>query len=629
MGAARRVLVLGLDGLEPRLVEPMLAAGRLPALARLRAGGGYARVATTYPAQTPVAWSTFATGVNPGGHGIFDFLRRDPATYLPDLALNRYEQKNAFVPPKAVNQRRGTPVWELLARAGVPSIVLRCPCTYPPDKVEGRLLAGLGVPDLRGGLGTPTFYTTAAEVVPGDSERVVRVTLSGNQLRTQLTGPRLPKGGDAALDLTVEVDAAGQRAVIRAGGDPIEVRVGEWSGWLKVKFKLGLLQSVAGSVRFFLPPCRDGFALYASPVNFTADAPPFPISAPWDYAGELERRIGTYYTAGMVEDHTGLMNGRIDEAAFLAQSEGVMREREAMLEAELARFTQGLLFCLFDTPDRMQHMFWRFREPDHPANRANGARGGSGSGREDVAALEAYRDTIDEHYRRCDQVVARVLAAADEETLVIVLSDHGFTSFRRGVHLNGWLHAQGLLALKPGAPPGSETGEFFREVDWGRTRAYALGLGGIYLNRRGREGEGILSADEAESTSRAIGEGLTGLVDSTPGRTAVRGVKRREEIYRGGCIEEAPDLLVLFAEGYRASWTTALGGLGSGESLFEDNTRRWGGDHIVDPALVPGVLFVSRPFRRASPDLLDLAPTILAALGVPKGSAMEGSDLLA
>jgi len=364
-----------------------------------------------------------------------------------------------------------------------------------------------------------------------------------------------------------------------------------------------------------------GFALYASPVNFTADAPPFPISAPWDYAGELERRIGTYYTAGMVEDHTGLINGRIDETAFLAQCEGVMREREAMLDVELARLEDGFLFCLFDTPDRIQHMFWRFREPDHPANHCRG------DGPPDRAALEAYRHTIEEHYRRCDAVVARVLDAADERTLVVVLSDHGFTSFRRGVHLNGWLHAQGLLALKSGAPPGAAAGEFFREVDWGRTKAYGLGLGGIYLNRRGREGQGILSAEEAAETARAIREGLTGMVDAAHAATAVRGVKLREEIYRGPFAEESPDLLVLFAEGYRASWTTALGGVGEG--LFEDNTRRWGGDHIVDPALVPGVLFMSRPFDTRSPGFLDLAPTILAALGVPRGAAMEGSDLLA
>jgi len=588
----------------------MLARGELPALARIQAAGGYGRVATSFPAQTPVAWSSFATGTNPGGHGIFDFLRRDPATYLPDLSLNRYEQKNAFVPPKAVNLRGGVPLWDLLAEAGIPSTVLRCPCTYPAEKMKGRLLAGMGVPDLRGGLGTPTWYTTEPGVAAGESERVTQISLTGNRATVPLVGPRLPKGGDAAVDLALELDADRTRVTIRAGGSSVEARRGEWSGWLKVKFKLGMLQGVAGAVRFFFPGPVGGFALYASPVNFTPDAPPFPISAPWDYAGELEKVVGMYYTTGMVEDHTGVVNGRIDEEAFLTQCDLVMREREAMLEHELARFSEGFLFCLFDTPDRLQHLFWRFREPDHPANRpGDGGR---------------FASTIEEHYRRCDAVVDRVLARADEETLVIVMSDHGFTSFRRGVHLNGWLRDQGFLTLKHGVEP-AESGEFFHGVDWSRTRAYALGLGGIYLNRRLREAEGILSAQDADSTAAEIQAALPGLRDPASGVLAVRGVRRKEEIYRGPFTAEAPDLLALFEKGYRASWTTGLGGIGAG--VLEDNTRRWGGDHIVDPALVPGVLFMNRPFRTASPRLVDLAPTILAAFGVPRGATMEGDDL--
>ena len=589
----------------------MLARGELPAMARIQTAGGYGRVATTFPAQTPVAWSSFATGTNPGGHGIFDFLRRDPATYLPDLSLNRYEQKNAFVPPKAVNLRGGVPLWDLLAQAGIPSTVLRCPCTYPAEKMKGRLLAGMGVPDLRGGLGTPTWYTTEPGVVAGESERVTQITLTGTRATVPLVGPRLPRGGDATVDLALELDADRTRVTIRAGGSSVEVSRGEWSGWLKVKFKLGMLQGVAGAVRFFLPGAGNGFALYASPVNFTPDAPPFPISAPWDYAGELEKVLGTYYTTGMVEDHTGVVNGRIDEAAFLTQCDLVMREREAMLEHELARFSEGFLFCLFDTPDRLQHLFWRFREPDHPANRPGDA------GR--------FASTIEEHYRRCDAVVERVLARSDEETLVIVMSDHGFTSFRRGVHLNGWLREQGFLTLKNGVEP-AEAGEFFRGVDWSRTRAYALGLGGIYLNRRLREGEGILSAEDADAAAAEIQAALPGLRDPATGGLPVRGVRRKEEIYTGPFAAEAPDLLALFERGYRASWTTGLGGIGDG--VLEDNTRRWGGDHIVDPVLVPGVLFMNRPFRTASPRLVDLAPTILAAFGVPRGAHMEGDDLL-
>ena len=162
-GPAPRVLVIGLDGLEPSIVDAMLAAGELPVLASLRSRGGYARLATTFPAQTPVAWSSFATGTNPGGHGIYDFIRRDPVTLLPDLALNRYEQKNAFTPPRAVNLRGGTPFWELSVGAGIPSTVLRCPCTYPAELGRGRLLSGLGVPDVRGGLGTPTVWTAGPD----------------------------------------------------------------------------------------------------------------------------------------------------------------------------------------------------------------------------------------------------------------------------------------------------------------------------------------------------------------------------------------------------------------------------------------------------------------------------------
>jgi predicted AlkP superfamily phosphohydrolase/phosphomutase len=592
-GRARRVLVIGLDGLEPSLVEPMLAAGELPRLARIRERGGYSRLATTFPAQTPVAWSSFATGTNPGGHGIFDFLRRDPATYLPDLALNRYEQKNAFVPPRAVNSRGGEPFWEVLGRAGIPSVILRCPCTYPGEIGKGRLLSGLGVPDIRGGLGTTTFYTTRDDIEGGESERVVRIRFDGDVAETELFGPRNPRGGDVTAELTLK-RSDGTVSLATRDSRLVAPR-GQWTDWLPVKFKQGFLQSVAGIVRFHLASLEP-FALHASPVNFAPDAPMFPISAPWDYAGELEDAIGTYYTAGMVEDHTGLLNGRIDETAFLTQCAIAMREREAMLQHELARFKEGFLFCLFDTPDRLQHMFWRFGEPGHPANREG--------------INPDFANAIRAHYRECDAVVGRAVASLDDDTLVMVCSDHGFGSFQRGVHLNGWLRANAFLTLKPGAPGE----EFFKEVDWSRTRAYALGLGGIYLNRQGREASGILDAAAAADTTRDIVRGLTGLMDSERGARAVERVVTREEIYSGPFTDQAPDLLACMSRGYRASWTTALGG--SPDAVFEDNTRRWGGDHIMDPSLVPGVLFSTSAIGKANPSLLELSAPILDAFGV-------------
>lgn len=605
-GRARRVLVIGLDGLEPSIVEPMLAAGELPNLARIRDRGGYSRLATTFPAQTPVAWSSFATGTNPGGHGIFDFLRRDPATYLPDLGLNRYEQKNALVPPKAVNSRGGEPFWEILGRAGIPSTVIRCPCTYPGEIGKGRLLSGLGVPDIRGGLGTTTLYTDRDGVVAGESERVVRLQFAGDVAKAEIVGPRNPKGGELSAELTITVDREGGGAVLATRESRIATAIGQWSDWATVKFKLGFMQSIKGVVRFCLIR-TDPFELHASPVNFAPDAPVFPISAPWDYAGELEDAIGTYYTTGMVEDHTGLMNGRIDEETFLAQCDLAMREREAMLMHELARFREGFLFCLFDTPDRIQHLFWRFGEPEHPAN-----RGAAGSG---------FADVIRDHYRECDELVGRALDAVGDDATVFVCSDHGFASFQRGLHINGWLRANGFLSFKPGA----SGEEFFKEVDWSRTKAYALGLGGIYLNRRDREANGILDEAGAADAARDIVRGMAGMVDVGRGARAIERVLTREEIYSGDFVSHAPDLLVCASRGYRASWTTALGG--APDSVFEDNTKRWGGDHIIDPALVPGVLFSSARIEKPNPSLLDLAPTILAAFGVAPGRIMEGGEL--
>lgn len=613
----RRVAILGLDGLEPKIAEPMAAAGELPNLAALQQRGGYQRIATTSPAQTPVAWSSVATGVNPGGHGIFDFIRRDPATYLPDLALNTYERKNAFTPPRAVNLRRGVPVWDLLARADLPATVLRFPCTYPADPLKGRMLSGMGVPDLRGGLGTGTFYTTAEGLRPGEGEQIVSIREDGNTVTTHLIGPRNPRDrSDVRAEMTLHVDRDRGQVVLKcpaAAPREIVLKPGAWSDWLRVTFKVGVLQAVKGIVRFRLVRLGPDVALYASPVNFDPSAPLFPISEPPGFAAELAEDLGPYYTTGMVEDHAALSNGRIDEAAFLDQCAEVWDEREAMMLRELERFDSGLFYCLFDTTDRVQHLFWRFREPDHPANQGR-------------STSPAYRHVIEETYRRADAAVGSALKLLGDDTLVLVLSDHGFGSFRRCLDLNAWLLEQGLLHLKDGRKPGEEAGSMLTGIDWSRTRAYAVGLGGIYLNLQGRERDGIVSADDAPALCRTISEGLTGLVDPATGESAVRAVPDREALYRGPFAAEGPDLVVHCNRAYRVSWSTSLGGVAP--AVFEDNTNAWAGDHIIDPALVPGVLFSSHPLTGSAASLLDLAPTILDALGAPPSPAHEGSTRL-
>jgi predicted AlkP superfamily phosphohydrolase/phosphomutase len=281
-----------------------------------------------------------------------------------------------------------------------------------------------------------------------------------------------------------------------------------------------------------------------------------------------------------------------------------------MMLYELDRLDDGLFFCLFDTPDRLAHMFWRFDDVEAQPERGE---------------AEIGWHAIQEHYRACDAIVGKAIQQMDDQSLMIVLSDHGMNTFRRGVHLNTWLYQNGLLALKEGITPGELAGDFLRGVDWSQTRAYALGLGGIYLNLKDREGQGVVTADESESLKDSIVRELTGLVDRERGNIAVRSVVTREQIYSGPYAAEAPDLLVNFASGYRVSWGTPLGGVPAG--LFEDNPKKWSGDHAIDPALVPGVLFMNRPIRSDKPNLVDLAPTVLDALGVPVGSTMEGSAL--
>ena len=284
-----------------------------------------------------------------------------------------------------------------------------------------------------------------------------------------------------------------------------------------------------------------------------------------------------------------------------------------MMNFELRRFSEGFFFILFDTPDRFQHMFWRFRDPKHPLYDR------------DLAAQ--LGPLIGDLYRRCDTLLGSVLENTDQDTLLIVLSDHGFNSFRRAFHTNTWLWQNHLLALKDGKRPDEDLGDSFASVDWSRTSAYAVGLGGIYLNMKGREGAGILDEGEAaDRVRRAIEEGLTGIRDSVSGHQAVRSVFRREKLYSGPYVNESPDLLINFSPGYRVSWQSAMGGFS--HCLFDDNTRRWSGDHIIDPEAVPGILFMNRPTLHNDATILDLAPTILRHLAVARGPAMEGKSLM-
>jgi len=492
------------------------------------------------------------------------------------------------------------PLWQVLTQAGVPSIVLRCPCTFPPDSLNGKILAGVGVPDLRGSQSKGTFYTQSKTATAQENEQVIFID-SGPELTTRVIGPRNTKQSppnDAFCEIRVRVDKSGRKLVIHTGGahEKVEVPERSWSEWVRFKFKLSVLQSVSGIARFYVRQLEPHLEFYASAVNF-----------------DPAEQIGLFSTLGMAEDHNALNNGRLDESAYLQHCELVLAERERLMRFELDRFTEGFFFMLYDTPDRVQHMMWRFRDREHPGFEP------------DLSPELSTR--IEEHYRRCDALLSVVLDKVDENTLLIILSDHGFGTFRRAFDTNTWLWQNRLLALKNGHKPGEDLSEGFSDVDWSKTYAYAIGLGGIYLNFKGRERCGILEEGaEAERVRNAIQAGLDEFPDREVQRPAIRSVSRREQLYSGKFVRNAPDLLVNFNPGFRVSWRTAVGGFAN--SLLEDNKRRWSGDHIVDPESVPGILFMNRVACRNHAQMVDLAPTILNYLGVTVPQFMEGKSLL-
>lgn len=620
-----RVIVLGMDGLDPKLLETYMEKGLLPNFKRLKEQGSYHPLETTNPALSPVAWSSFITGSNPGRHGVFDFLKRDPQTYLPDLTFTDTEEfkplfkiGNFEFPPagkKLKPHRKGVAFWDITTAERIPTTVIRIPTTFPPDKIHGRMLSGFGVPDIRGGQGTFSFYSTdlAATGTGGPAGGyLVQLKRSGDTVETHLLGPRdRSRKPSQDLQIPLLIQIHGESASLSFQREQFDLKVGEWSGWKKITFKINAWTSVDGIVRFHLGAVSPDIHLYVSPVNFDPRNPAAAISSPKSYSKELAEKIGMYHTLGQAEDTWSLNEGRVNEDTFLEQVYQVVQEREAMLFYELNRFDKGLLVCEFDTPDRVQHMFWRLHDPGHPLY--------------DAALAKQYEAVFPRLYQTMDRILGDVLKYVDGQTVLMVLSDHGFTRFRTAVHANRFLAKNGFLVFKQGISADTHN-EFFANVDWSQSRAYAVGLAGIYLNLAGRERNGMVKAEEASGVLDQISKGLLELKDPASGKTIVRRVYRREEIYKGPYAAESPDLVVGFEEGYRFSWQTALGA--APPEVMEPNAKRWSGDHCVDPPLVPGIFLANRKINTARPRIIDLAATVLKLLDVEVPPSMDGNSLL-
>jgi predicted AlkP superfamily phosphohydrolase/phosphomutase len=504
--------------------------------------------------------------------------------------------------------RKSKPFWNVLSEHGIFSAVLRVPITFPPEKLRGVLLSAMCVPDLRGTQGMFSYYTTRpqaeGERTGGEVQIVAR---EGDRVRGELIGPTNPLRSDAVtLKVPFEVAIEGaERAALSIGRDKHVLRLGEYTPWIKVCFRAAPGVKVWGVCRFLLLATEPDFGLYVTPINIDPEKPAMPVSYPSVYSVYLAKRQGAYATLGLAEDTWSLNEHIINDDQFIQQCVDADLEREAMFFDSLEKVQRGLCVCVFDGTDRLQHTFWRDIDETHPARAAYPPANG--------------RNVIDSLYRRMDDLVGRTRARCGKDTLLFVISDHGFNSFRRGIDLNRWLAGQGYLKFHPGR----EGEEYLAGVDWTQSRAFALGLAGIFINEKDKYAEGIVEPGDAATRLRAeIATKLTKLADPQNGASAIKGAYQTQQIYRGPYKDNAPDLIIGYQRGYRVAWETAIGK--TTEAVFHDNAKAWSGDHCIDPSLVPGVLFCNRAVETENTRLLDVGPTVLDLFGVQVPEYMDG-----
>jgi predicted AlkP superfamily phosphohydrolase/phosphomutase len=619
-----RLIVLGLDGMDPVLIDKYTSEGKLPHLSDLAQKGCYQKLETTIPSISPVAWSSFMTGCHPAKHNIFDFLSRDPKTYLPDLSSAHIGSPKRVLPlgkyniplskPEIKGMRKSVPFWKILGDNGIFSTILRIPVTFPPEKFRGHLLSGMCAPDLKGSQGTFSFYTSDKDrIKKREGGMNIPVTIEGNRIETHISGPEntmLKNPEEIKLPMAITIDKDKKESVIEVSGQKITLKEKTFSDWIQITFRPGLWIKIRAICRFYINQLDPAFEMYVTPLNIDPEKPALPISQPFIYSIYLAKLLGSYITLGEANDTWALNEGILSEEAFLKLSYFNHQEWEDMLFNAIDKTKKGTVVSWFETTDSIQHMFYRYLDEKHPALQTDQAKMGP--------------EVMEQLYVKMDELVGKVVGKLGDKDVLIIMSDHGIKSFRRGIHMNSWLYRNGYLSLKEGK---QQSEEWFKDVDWEKTKAYGLGLGGIYLNIQGRESQGTVSpGEEAKALKNDIIAKLSGLQDEKSGQTAINTVFDRDALPPGPYKENCPDLIIGYNEGYRVSWDSVTGKVDN--ILFEDNTKAWSGDHCIDPRIVPGIFFCNRKINTDSPAIIDIAPTILNLFGLEAPKHMDGRNLI-
>ncbi len=633
--STNRVIIIGIDGMDPRLCEKLMSTGQLPNLAGLRQSGGYRVLGTSIPPQSPVAWANFINGAGPGSHGIFDFIHRDPARQdAPFFSVARTVAGEGYwktgrhklqlnfppfnhKPPKTELMRQGIPFWDYLDQAGICSVFYNLPSNYPPSPSKHshhRCLSGLGTPDLLGTYGTYQHFAENGPVRTKDEPGGKRsMLIFENETATaKLIGPRnnlLKDPEPATILFCVHRDKAAKACVVEIQKHKILLAESRWSRWIKLDFEMPLPalipnKHIKAICRFYLQEVSPNFRLYVSPINSDPSDSAIQITEPPEFSKEISDRLGMFYTTGFQEDHKALSNKIFTDDEYRIQADIVLQERLKLLEYAFENYNDGLLFFYFSSTDLQSHMFWWDSDLKHPTRSAEDAKKCFGH--------------IHRLYNKLDSVVGDILRRYGDKATIIVMSDHGFANFKRQFNLNTWLRENDYLY-----PP--DSAGILRDVDWSRTQAYGLGINGLYLNLKGRERDGIVEpGEQREQLLDELSAKLEAVRD-TNGERVIAKVHRTDKTYSGPATKLAPDLVVGYRRNYRASWATCLGDMT--REILLDNDSAWSADHCADVSEVPGVIFCNRPIKADATALIDIAPSVLTEFGLKIPPSMQGESI--
>jgi len=632
----KKVIVIGFDGMDPRLSEKMMDEGLLPNFDKLRQQGGYKPLATSNPPQSPVAWANFINGAGPGTHGIFDFIHRNPEhQYAPFYSsaetvpgegsweVGKHKLQLTFwpfnhQPTVTYLRRKGKPFWDYLDEAEIPTKFYDIPANYPPSPSHHghhSCLSGMGTPDMLGTYGT---YQHISEDGParaktiGNGKRSM-LFFEHEKANAKLYGPKndfLINPEEINIDFRVYRDLETKTAAIEIQSHNILLQESQWSQWIKLDFELTMPsflpnEHLSGICKFYLQEVSPNFRLYVTPINIDPSDSAVVLSEPEEFVEEISQELGLFYTTGFQEDFNARKDNTLSDAEYIIQTGHVLEERLKLMKYSLDHYDTGLLFFYFSSTDLQAHILWWDSDEKHPSREPEQARNNF--------------DHIKTLYRKADAIVGDLLEDFDEKATIIVMSDHGFSNFKRQFNLNRWLRDNGYVQ------PSNCTSLLAKNIDWSQTQAYGLGLNGLYLNLKGRERDGIVeTGPQRETLLNELIEKLQAIRDVN-GNPVIRKVYRTDEIYHGPETYLAPDLLIGYHRGYRAAWATGLGNMNT-EVLF-DNDNAWGADHCIDPELVPGVIFSNKRIRASKPSLIDVAPSILAEFGLDIPEAMTGKNI--